>query len=371
MKTIIGSILLMFVTVTLNGQAIIVKNLQGQDIDLYKVINVDEPLLHITWSNAWCYPCEKIMDKLTTEFSELQTNHKLRIVALNVDTDSLENFSSHYNYEHSKSMGPYKSITDFVKKYTQLKKWKFDMYVDEAGNFTRTTGLDAAPYMYFYHKKKNYFLYGGFNVPEHLEDEHYSHPEIIAATTGRLKNIISGYLNGNAYFDKDWKLIAADENPEYKRTLVKIGDLYEITDSWISGELQMKGSSYDKTADTFHGEIIWYYKTGIPANIINYSKGVRQGKAIEYYSNGQIKFEGAYKNDKYHGKWIGYHSNGQLKVEHSWEEGKLLTISYLYDKNGQALDKGTLIDGNGTRRIYNDDNKLIAIEHYKEGELEL
>ena len=43
--------------------------------------------------------------------------------------------------------------------------------------------------------------------------------------------------------------------------------------------------------------------------------GIREGKAVVYYENGNIHYEGNYKNGKECGMWKFYRENGKLHEE--------------------------------------------------------
>lgn len=72
---------------------------------------------------------------------------------------------------------------------------------------------------------------------------------------------------------------------------------------------------------------------------------------------------------KYSGTAKLYHSNGQLWTEKIYKNGLLWSVLSNYDKKGNQVDKGTLIDGNGTLNIYDEEGKLYLIDTYKDGVL--
>ena len=82
-------------------------------------------------------------------------------------------------------------------------------------------------------------------------------------------------------------------------------------------------------------------------------------------NSGSVKF---YKNGKLTGEWKLYHKNKSLYQVRLWENGKLMEIISCFDNIGQALDMGTLINGNGTLNEYDDTGKLTKVKTYKNGE---
>lgn len=72
---------------------------------------------------------------------------------------------------------------------------------------------------------------------------------------------------------------------------------------------------------------------------------------------------------KYSGSSKEYHKNGSLWTERVYVNGLLWNVLSNYDKDGNLVDKGTLLDGTGTVNLYDEDGKLILIQTYKEGAL--
>jgi len=83
---------------------------------------------------------------------------------------------------------------------------------------------------------------------------------------------------------------------------------------------------------------------------IEFLDGQRNGKAIWYYKNGQIKQTAVYKKDE-------KLNNTGLR----WE------ILNSYDKNGNEREKGTLKDGNGTWISYDSNGSISNVSRYKGG----
>ena len=73
----------------------------------------------------------------------------------------------------------------------------------------------------------------------------------------------------------------------------------------------------------------------------------RDGKGKEYYSNGNLKYEGNFKNDEYDGRGKYYFENGEY-YEGDFEKGKKIGSGYIY-KEGQIIkevkyDKDEMIE---------------------------
>lgn len=123
------------------------------------------------------------------------------------------------------------------------------------------------------------------------------------------------------------------------------------------------------------------------------SNNLKNGPWQFYHENGKLHQYGAFKNGKQDGEWhfihpngvqqgIGtldegkkvgiwkwYFNNGQLQTERSWNNGKLFEIVSCYDGQGNELDRGTLIIGTGTMKLYDSNGKLLETLVYKNGEI--
>ena len=61
---------------------------------------------------------------------------------------------------------------------------------------------------------------------------------------------------------------------------------------------------------------------------------------IEYYKNGNKRYEGNFKNGKFHGKGILYYLNGKKHYEGNWENSKKHGKGIQYSLNGKKLCEG-------------------------------
>jgi hypothetical protein len=63
------------------------------------------------------------------------------------------------------------------------------------------------------------------------------------------------------------------------------------------------------------------------------------------------------------------YKNGMVKSRTEYKDGKTWNAVSAFDLRGNALDKGTLREGNGTLKIYDENGKAEEIEYYKNGKL--
>jgi hypothetical protein len=98
---------------------------------------------------------------------------------------------------------------------------------------------------------------------------------------------------------------------------------------------------------------------------VGYSSDAREG--LVTYSD--YIMETFKKVQKYNGLYRIYHSSCKEWSTLSYTNGLLMEVYTNFDSKGNHQDKGTLKNGNGTRKIYNENDKLVEIEEYKNGEL--
>jgi antitoxin component YwqK of YwqJK toxin-antitoxin module len=92
------------------------------------------------------------------------------------------------------------------------------------------------------------------------------------------------------------------------------------------------------------------------------------GPLTEFFPDGKIKSVTTYVNGNADGEAKEFWDNGQLNMTWVYSKGLLLNIKDHFNKNGNKMDPGTLKNGNGTVKLYNDDNdSLKEILHYKNG----
>ena len=96
-----------------------------------------------------------------------------------------------------------------------------------------------------------------------------------------------------------------------------------------------------------------------------YLKGEKNGKGIEYFSDGIIKFEGDYKNGKKHGQGKDYDIKNNVISELKNGKGFLKEL----DENGKLKFEGEYLNGekNGKGKEYYRNGKLFFQGEYKKG----
>lgn len=101
-----------------------------------------------------------------------------------------------------------------------------------------------------------------------------------------------------------------------------------FTDGKLISEVE-----YDN--DKLNGVARYYYDNGTPKTESHYTGGKRNGSHITWYENGKIREEGRYAMDERDSIWKKYDHSGLLETETGYKKGTLHGISRSYYSNGQ------------------------------------
>ena len=92
-------------------------------------------------------------------------------------------------------------------------------------------------------------------------------------------------------------------------------------------------------------------------NIILDKKGLRHGKGIEYYQNGNIKYSGDFVNDNYEGNGQFFDENGNYYIG-QWLNNLPNGKGIEYYKNGNIKYDGNFVNGKHERKGQNINDKI-------------
>lgn len=70
------------------------------------------------------------------------------------------------------------------------------------------------------------------------------------------------------------------------------------------------------------------------------AKGRRQGQWRDFYSNGQLRYEGQFKNDKCKGVFKYYDEQGNLKATNEFDKSGEKALNKTYAPNGRVIATG-------------------------------
>ncbi|AOW20078.1 redoxin domain-containing protein [Urechidicola croceus] len=293
-----------------------IETLNGIEVPLTSVLKQqkDKPLILFTWAKKWCVPCVEVLNEFDyTHYEDLKEEFGLKLIALNMDVET---------------------EIDEIKKYVISKEWYFDVYQDPSRNYLDALGISTAPQIFLIINNKIVNYKSGFIK--------MSDPE---TTSDYMKAMIESIGSKKVFFDDNW-----DYTDEYNATYIRYVDYldnhYEVQDRWETGELQMKGIYSDKYLSQKDGVFTWYFKSGNKKSREIYENNIQNGNRKVWYEEGQL--------------WV--------VEEH--KDGKLINILELYDINGDTLNHGNLVDGNGYIYRYDRDGKKTSKQNYKNGVLD-
>ena len=100
--------------------------------------------------------------------------------------------------------------------------------------------------------------------------------------------------------------------------------------------------------------------------------GCGRNRLVDYYENGQKKWERAYKDRQLIGPVTWWYESGQIKKEfHHKHGGKMHGPATWWHENGQKILEKNYKDGklDGPFIVWNEKGKEIRRENYKDGEI--
>lgn len=100
--------------------------------------------------------------------------------------------------------------------------------------------------------------------------------------------------------------------------------------------------------------------------IINYKKGICEGKAIFFHPNGKPKCIGTYHNGNMNGLWKFWDENGNLTHEISYKDDQFHGTFKSYYPSGKIKEKGKYFKNKpiGKWLFFSEDGKIISEKNY-------
>ena len=101
-------------------------------------------------------------------------------------------------------------------------------------------------------------------------------------------------------------------------------------------------------------------------------KGRRQGSWMDFYPNGQKRYEGQFKNDRCTGEFKYYDEQGRLKATNTFDKTGEKALNKTYAENGTLIATGYYINQQkeGKWRYFSRDNgKVILVEDNRNGKV--
>ncbi len=123
-------IFLLLVSLKLSAQTslpdVAVKDLQGRNISTKQFGESSQPTIISFWA-TWCKPCLQEINAINENLEDWQAEKKVRFIAISVDD--------------SRSKGR-------VPTLVNTKKWQFEVYIDENGDFQRAFNVLNVPHTF-------------------------------------------------------------------------------------------------------------------------------------------------------------------------------------------------------------------------------
>jgi len=105
---------------------VVVKDLQGQRISTKQFGESSQPTIISFWA-TWCKPCLQEINAINENLEDWQADNQVRFIAISVDD--------------SRSKGR-------VPTLVNSKKWQFEVYIDENGDFQRALNVLNVPHTF-------------------------------------------------------------------------------------------------------------------------------------------------------------------------------------------------------------------------------
>lgn len=103
-----------------------IKDLQGKNISTKQFGETSQPTIISFWA-TWCKPCLQEINAINENLADWKTENKVRFIAISVDD--------------SRSKGR-------VPTFVNSKKWQFEVYIDENGDFQRALNVLNVPHTF-------------------------------------------------------------------------------------------------------------------------------------------------------------------------------------------------------------------------------
>jgi antitoxin component YwqK of YwqJK toxin-antitoxin module len=146
--------------------------------------------------------------------------------------------------------------------------------------------------------------------------------------------------------------------------------------SYVNGKKEGKSVEYVSKAKRaewtyLSGELISgiiYYPSGKQQELINFTKGVRDGEAFTYYETGELKKKTTYDNGKITAG-VMYYETGEIKTTYSYKNGVMDGPTVSYSKSGKVTQETMLKDGytHGTNKLYYENGNLRLVQNMANG----
>ena len=180
----------------------------------------------------------------------------------------------------------------------------------------------------------HYLYFGEYHINEIKNN--YDNIEIKNLINNLIEKDVNKRLDWNNYLNHPFII---DYFKRYLNLKLLNDDIYELSEIYISLKTKYIGQLL-KGTNIREGKGIDYYENGNKRYEGDYKEGKADGKGIEYYENGNKRYEGDWKDGMPNGKGILYYENGNKSYEGDWKEGKQDGKGIKYYENGKKEYEG-------------------------------
>lgn len=240
----------------------------------------------------------------------------------------------------------------------ELKKYQVYMYKDFQGELSRFYKLSKTPLIFFLDDQNN--------IVYCHEKDNLSEDQVSNLNSQIKQKIITA--NANLYFDKTWFPVAKDNAVYYRNIQKKSATVYEVSDHFLNGKLQMKGTFTRVYPELKNGSFFYYTKEGTLDAESNYSDNLLSGIQKDYFPNGKVNSQYNCINNRIEGERQFFYETGEkygtIFYKNGWEDGPM----HFYYKDGKIK-----LDGEnknnlkyGIFKAYSPNHNILADLHYKD-----
>jgi hypothetical protein len=131
----------------------------------------------------------------------------------------------------------------------------------------------------------------------------------------------------------------------------KLTNLEDVTDKW-NKHYEVVNATYGKGVKIkyqgkkeIHGKYFALDQGQLRSESL-YSMGLKEGKEINYHTDGTVKSEYEYSRNKWHGPYTEYYMGGrQISTKGSYKDGKPDGLEIQYHENGKKKSQKTYVNG--------------------------
>lgn len=338
MRILLAFVLLVFVSSGVVAQYtplphVKLKTFYGKEIDASFLNNGREPSIIVLTAQK-CPPCDRQVDSILSNKTQLEEKYGARVIVV------VQNFfkDDKYTFED-------------LKNYASGKNWGTEVYIDENAGFLKWLKKTELPIVMYSYDSQMY----GFTK---------------GAQTSQFNTILLENYKGNKrWFNSSWNLTLEGSHDYYREInpIMNSDSAFEVKDFYKNGKVQMEGAYLNIGRETKEGKFVWYEEDGVIKEIAHYKRGALHGPN-KTWSNGIPTSVKSYENGLLNGIYKYFYEDGKVWSIHEYKQGDLWNIKGTWDKNGNPMQYGTLVDGTGSYYSYTESGVLERIYNYKNGE---